>query len=116
MSGVTKAERLARIHQQSLIEFTRVQSAMRDERLKCLQDRRFYSIPGAQWEGNLEAQFENKPRFEVNKIHLAVMRIINEYRNNRVEVTFIPKDGEENEKDTETCDGLFRADEQDSVA
>lgn len=112
----TKAERLAEIHQEAVIEFDNIQSALRDERLQCLQDRRFYSIAGAQWEGPLQDQFENKPRFEVNKIHLAVIRIINEYRNNRITVDFISKDGTKNDKLADACDGLYRADEQDSCA
>jgi hypothetical protein len=93
-----------------------VQSALRDERLQCLQDRRFYSLAGAQWEGPLWDIYENKPKFEVNKIMLAVIRIINEYRNNRVTVDFVAKDGSKADKLAETCDGLYRADEQDSVA
>jgi hypothetical protein len=76
----------------------------------------FYSIAGAQWEGPLGDQYENKPRFEVNKIHLSVIRIINEYRNNRIAVDFVSKDGEANDKLTETCNGLYRADERDSGA
>ena len=43
------------------------------------------------------------------------MRIINEYRNNRITVDFTPKDGEGDVGDDEladTCDGLYRADEQ----
>ena len=99
-----------------MVEFDRVQSSVRDERLQCLQDRRFYSIAGAQWEGPLGDQYENKPRFEVNKIHLSVIRIINEYRNNRIAVDFVSKDGEPNDKLTETCNGLYRADERDSGA
>jgi hypothetical protein len=89
---------------------------MREGRLQCLEDRRFYSIAGAQWEGNLAEQFNNKPRFEVNKIHLSVMRIINEYRNNRITVDFVSKDGTSDDKLADTCDMLFRADEQDSGA
>jgi hypothetical protein len=89
---------------------------MRDERLQCLQDRRFYSIAGAQWEGPFEDQFENKPRLEVNKIHLSVMRIINEYRNNRITVDFLSKEGKDNDPLADTCDGLYRADEEDSGA
>jgi len=89
---------------------------MRDERLQCLQDRRFYSLAGAQWEGPLGEQFENKPRFEVNKIALSVIRIINEYRNNRIGVDFVSKDGTENDKLSATCNGLYRADERDSGA
>ena len=98
------------------MEFDGIQSAMRDERLQCLSDRRFYSIAGAQWEGTLGEQFDNKPKFEVNKIHLSVMRIINEYRNNRITVDFVSKDGDADDKLSDVCDGLYRADEQDSVA
>ena len=115
MARPTKDERLAAVHYDALVEFDRVQTALRDERLQCLQDRRFYSIAGAQWEGPLYNQYENKPKFEVNKIALSVQRIFTEYRNNRITVDFIAKDGKEDAL-AETCDGLFRADEQDSVA
>lgn len=98
------------------MEFDSIQSAMRDERLQCLSDRRFYSIAGAQWEGTLGEQFDNKPKFEVNKIHLSVMRIINEYRNNRITVDFVSKDGDADDRLADACDGLYRADEEDSVA
>lgn len=97
-------------------DFNTIQCAVRDVRLQCLSDRRFYSVPGAQWEGAVGVQFENKPRFEFNKTHLAVLRVINEYRNNRITVDFVPKDGSETDDLAETCDGLFRADEQDSGA
>ncbi len=97
-------------------EFDTIQSTMRDERLQCLEDRRFYSISGAQWEGSLYEQYLNKPKFEVNKVHLAVMRIINEYRNNRITVDFVSKDGTDDDKMADVCDGLFRSDEQDSGA
>lgn len=116
MARLTKDQFLTNIHQEALAEFDNIQSALRDERIQCLQDRRFYSIAGAQWEGPLGKQFENKPKFEVNKIHLSVIRIINEYRNNRITVDFVSKEGNEYDKLAETCDGLYRADEQDSVA
>lgn len=116
MARPSKEQRLAAIHQEALAEFDNIQSALRDERLQCLQDRRFYSIAGAQWEGPLGEQFENKPKFEVNKIHLSVIRIINEYRNNRITVDFVSKEGRAKDKLADTCDGLYRADEQDSGA
>jgi hypothetical protein len=112
----TKEERLQLIHDDAMREFERIQSAMRDERLQCLQDRRFYSMAGAQWEGPLGVQFENKPRFEVNKIHLAIIRIFNEYRNNRISVSFVSKEGSEYNELADTCADLYRADEQDSTA
>ena len=116
MARLNKEQRLNNVHQNALNEFDCCQSSMRDERLQCLQDRRFYSIAGAQWEGPIGEQFENKPRFEVNKIHLSVIRIINEYRNNRIGVDFVSKDGSPDDGLAETCNGLYRADEQDSVA
>jgi len=116
MARMSKEQYLANLHSDALNQFNDIQTALRDERLQCLQDRRFYSLAGSQWEGPLWDVYENKPRFEVNKVHLAVIRIINEYRNNRITVDYVSKDGSDNDKLAETCDGLYRADEQDSVA
>lgn len=116
MSRMTKDDRLKRVHKEALENFTRAMDVCREERKMCLEDRRFYSIPGGQWEGSLAKQFANKPKFEVNKVHLAVIRIFNEYRNNRIAVSFVSKDGEANDKLAETCASLYRADEQDSSA
>jgi len=116
MARISRDQQLANLHAEALAEFDNIQTALRDERLQCLQDRRFYSLAGSQWEGPLWDQYANKPKFEVNKVHLAVIRIINEYRNNRITVDFTSKDGEERDDLADTCDGLYRADEQDSVA
>jgi Phage P22-like portal protein len=116
MARETNDQRLANLHADALRQFNDIQTALRDERLQCLQDRRFYSLCGAQWEGPLSDQYENKPKFEVNKIMLAVIRIVNEYRNNRITVDYVSKDGSENDRLAEVCDGLYRADEQASVA
>ncbi len=116
MPRMTKTQHLANIHTEALARFDKIQSALFAERQQCLQDLRFYSIPGAQWEGPLGEQFENKPKFEVNKVHLAVIRIINEYRNNRISVDFVSKDGSQGGIMADVCDGLYRADEQDSCA
>jgi len=103
----------ANIHDKAVRDFDRIQAAMQDERQQCLEDRRFYSISGAQWEGDLGDQFENRPKFEVNKIHLSVIRIINEYLTNRITVDYVSKDGDKDDL-SGVCDGLYRADEQDS--
>ena len=116
MARPSNDQRLANLHTEALAQFDDVQSALRDERLQCLQDRRFYSLSGSQWEGPLWDQYENKPKFEVNKVMLSVIRVVNEYRNNRITVDYVSKDGQENDKLAEVCDGLYRADEQASVA
>lgn len=115
MARPTTDERMAQIHGEAMAEFDRIQSAVRDERVQSLQDRRFVSIAGAQWEGPLGEQFQNKPKFEVNKIAVSVQRIFSEYRANRITVDFVAKDGEYDAL-ADVCDGLYRADEQDSTA
>lgn len=117
MARPTKEQALAKLHDEALRQFSDIQTALRDERKQCLEDRRFYSIAGAMWEGPLQTMYENRPRMEVNKVHLAVIRIINEYRNNRVTVDFQPREADEaSDKLAETCDALYRADEHDSGA
>lgn len=106
----------ATVFDRAFIRISDAQMRSRDERVQCLQDRRFYSVAGAQWEGPLGEQFANKPKFEMNKVHLAVIRIINEYRNNRIAVLYTSKDGTTDDALPETCNGLYRADERDSGA
>ena len=112
MARLSNAERLAQIHKEALKEFDDIQAAQREERRQCYEDRRFYSIAGAQWEGPLGEQFENKPRFEFNRVHLAVIRVVNEYRANRITVDFQPKDGSTDDEFADHCDGMLRADEK----
>lgn len=100
----------------ALEEFDADWSAVWKERELCIEDRRFATIAGAQWEGALGEQFENKPKFEVNKVHGSIIRIINDYRSNRITTDFVPKDGKKADKLADTLDGLYRADEIDSVA
>ena len=114
MARVSKADKLAAIHTEALTEFNRTQAALQDERKQCITDRRFASIPGAQWEGQYEDAFANRPRMEINKIAMALNRVVGEYRNNRVMVDFVPKDGAAADETADTCDGLFRADYADS--
>ena len=112
----SKESRFARVHGEALTQYDDIQTALQAERRMCVDDRRFYSIAGAQWEGPWLTQYENKPRIEVNKVHGAVMRVINEYRANRISVDFVSKDGADVDDLADVCDGLYRADEQDSTA
>lgn len=111
-----QTEKLKQVHDEAVMNFARIQEAYFHERMQCLADRRFYSIAGAQWEGHVGEQFANRPKFEINKVHLAVIKIFNEYRNNRVTVKFVSKDGDPTDELTDVCNGLYRADEIDSVA
>ena len=113
MMAKTKEERLKEVHDRALRNFDNDSAPIMDERMQCVQDRRFVSIAGAMWEGSLGNQFENKPKIEVNKIALALIRIFNEYRNNRIEAKFTSKEGKEYDKLADLCADLYRADNQD---
>lgn len=115
MPRETKEERWRRVHEKAVRQLDTIQEAVYDLRQECLQDRRFYSINGAQFEDpTLSTMFEYKPKIEINKTHRAVMRIIAEQRNNQVDVVFVPSDGQDDNGLAETLNGLYRADKQDS--
>lgn len=114
--AMTKSERLQAVHERAMTRFAKCYSSQREMRLQCVADRRFVYVPGAQWDGNLGEQFANRPRFEVNKVQMSVMRIFSEYRNNRVSVDFRAKDESANDDTADILDGLYRSDEQECNA
>lgn len=115
MARVSEQERLHRVHEEAMQRFDACQSAGREDRDQCAEDRRFGWLAGAQWEG-LRAQYENKPMFEFNKVRPSVKRIETEYRNNPVSVSFVSKDGAKADRLADACASLYRSDEQDSGA
>jgi hypothetical protein len=113
VSQIKDTQKMRDIHQDARKKFDDIYTAVHEERKLCRDDRRFYSIAGAQWEGDLGAMFKNKPKLEANKILLAVLNIINEYRNNKITVDFV-SDNDESDDMADDLDGMFRADIQDS--
>lgn len=109
-----QTQKLRDLHTKFVREFDAVWDQEYPERQQALNDRRFPVVAGAMWEGDLGTQFENKPKVEVNKLLLSCTRIENEYKNNRIDVDFISKDGAQNPEMADKCDSLYRADRQDS--
>jgi Phage P22-like portal protein len=108
-------EKLQEVYDQAIENFNSAIAICQQERELCLSDRRFYSIAGAQWEGNFSRQFENKPKLEVNKINIAIVKIIGDYRNNRISPVFTSKKTVDL-GDGETLQSLYLADEHRSGA
>lgn len=107
---------LADKHTDLLLDFDAIQVVQKDERDQCLQDRRFATIPKAMWEDELQDQYAKRLKLEFNKVWSAVKRIVNEYRNNRITVDFVPRDGSQSEELSDFCDGLLRSNEVDCNA
>lgn len=112
----SKADREQEVFEEASRRLRTIVDGCQDDRELSLEDRRFYSISGAQWEGAVGDQFANRPKIEVNKVLLAITRIFNEYRNNRVSARFLPKGGTINNELADFVAGLYRADQQDSIA
>jgi hypothetical protein len=108
--------KLQAFHEEARAEFTRIQSVVREERMRCLSDRRFVHIPGAQWEGKLGEQFVNRPMYEVNKVALAIDQIVMDHKENRIDATFVSSEGALNKALAEACAARFRADMKDCNA
>lgn len=98
------------LHERALREFDVIATAQQEERALALQDRRFVSIAGAQWEGAWGEQFANSIMVEVNKAAMGVEKIIADYRANRVIVNFRAVGKGADEDTADLLDGLFRAD------
>jgi hypothetical protein len=111
-----QTQKLKDLHAKFVRELDAVWEDERPERQLSLEDRRFPVVAGAMWEGEFGEQFENKPKIEVNKLLLACTRIENEYKQNRIDVDFVSKDGAKNPAMADKCDSVYRADRQDSAS
>lgn len=98
------------VHAEAMERFDSVIVAVQEERALALEDRRFVSIAGAQWEGVWGEQFENSIMVEVNKTAQGVEKIEGDYRSNRMIVNFRGVDKGASEETAETMNGMFRAD------
>lgn len=94
----------------ALDQFNEITSAVRDERMLSLEDRRFVFVAGAQWEGDWGAQFENGLRVEINKVARGHDKIISDYRANRFVVNFRPCDDKSDDDTADLLNGLMWAD------
>lgn len=93
------------------LRFDDITSAVQEERMLSLEDRRFVFIEGAQWEDDWGRQFENTIRVQINKTQRGHDKIINDYRANRFTVNYRPRPGTGADDDTaELLNGLMFAD------
>lgn len=114
--SLTKKDRWEKVWEKATACFDRAYGPQQQIRLASLEDRRFAFVDGAQWEGGLGSQFENRPRFVVNKVQKAVRRIVSEYRANAMTVNFRSSDDDSRQDDLDALRIVYRSDEQYSGA
>lgn len=114
-------DKLKDLHRKALSMFDKAYSESQKQREYVTEQRRFIDVPGAQWSGSTASgydmggdRFEKYPRFELNKVNRECLRIISEYRNNRITVRFRPKDSATSEELADKMNGKFRADMEES--
>jgi hypothetical protein len=107
--------RLAEVHADGLRDFDDAYASQSKVRELCVEDREFATVPGKQWDGFDELS-ENRPRHEFNLVRNSCLRILKEYRNNRITSAFVSPDGAPDDKLADACASRFRADEKDSSA
>ena len=103
-------------HDLALTRFQLAENASREEREQALNDRRFATISGAQWEGKYGELYKKKIKIEVNKVQSALMRTVTDYRTNRISATFYPKPGSNSGFQADMLTDILRADRADSNA
>jgi hypothetical protein len=81
-----------------------------ETRALALAARRFVSIPGAQWEGDIGDVFDNAIKLEINLTRDGLEKIYRDYNENRIVPDFRPAGGKGDEESAATLDGLHRAD------
>jgi hypothetical protein len=81
-----------------------------EERSQALQDRRFVTISGAQYEGAWGELFGNSVMVEINKTAQGVDTIERQYKQNRYTVQFRPVDQPNDNEAANTLNGMYRAD------
>jgi len=75
----TKKQQLQRIHDR----YELMVDADRENRLLAMEDMRFITVPGEQWDDNMKQERGDRPCYEFNKTRVTCKRIINDMRANR---------------------------------
>lgn len=102
--------------------FDKAWAPAKDVREECHAAGRFCFIPGAQYEGKTHGGTyysditERFPKFEINKVRLEVLRILNEYKNSRIGAKFRPGDEQASDQLADKLNGKLLADSEDSRA
>ena len=91
-------------------EFQLDYAAQEEQRDGANAEIRFAMVPGGQWEGYLEDDYENRAKLEVDQTSDYLYRTYAQWVDNRQSPTFSPDDDIATDDDSELLEGLLRKD------
>lgn len=78
----------------------------------CLEDFRFAMVEGAMWEGSIGKQFKNKPKPVINKIFLAINRILGQKQRLEMNANIVSNSEDATEEGADVLQSRWRNDFQ----
>lgn len=102
-----KSEKMRSKHAKALRHFNEAQGADNQQRNHGLEDIYFAHVEDKQWDDFAIKRRKGRPRYTINKIAPALREVESDYKQNRVELTTIPKNDDAKEVN-DTMQGLVR--------
>ncbi len=98
-----------------LRDFDRAWNNCVEQRDKCIEDRKFVDVDGAQWDGACGEVFKNKPRLQFDKITKEISRLKGEYAANPPTVSFLPDSSDAERAASNILNDRYRSDSRKSL-
>lgn len=91
-------------------EFQADYAVMEEQRDRSNEEFRFSMVPGGQWEGYLEAAYENRSKLEFDQVSDYLWRTYSRWTENRIIPEYSPDDDDSTQDDADVLNGLIRRD------
>lgn len=103
-----KKENNLEVHTEAMSRFNSSMRTDSDQRALAIEDMRFAQVPGGQWDDIASAKRKNRPKYEINKIALAVNQVVGDQRQNRISMKIRPFQSGSTQEVANTYNGLIR--------
>jgi Phage P22-like portal protein len=96
------------VHEEIVEKIRKTIEQTSETRTLALNDRRFVSVSGAEWEGFYTQVFDTTPKISVNKLPIIIGKHEASYRQNKCDISFIAEDDKDAQSATAATD-MFRS-------
>ena len=108
INSVEQDNELLEVHRVAMKRYSQAYGSAENQRDQCIEDSRFAQVEGAQWDDLAKQRRANRPRYEINKVQLAVNKVVGDQRQNQISPKVRPAGGEANKKTADVMNGLLR--------